>query len=76
LKDGGRVLVLLTTTLANMLTALVAGRSNNNSIDGKLSDFKKDLLKELDAREKQAEQKIADKLDEKFADLVRILRGG
>jgi hypothetical protein len=59
-----------------MLTALVAGRSNNDNIDGKLSDFKKDLLKELDAREKQAEQKIADKLGEKFADLVRILRGG
>jgi hypothetical protein len=39
-----------------------------------LSDFKKDLIKELDAREKQAEQKIADKLDEKFADLVRVLR--
>jgi hypothetical protein len=30
----------------------------------------------LDAREKQAEQKIADKLDEKFADLVRVLRWG
>ena len=67
---------LLTTTLSNMMTAIVAGRSNNDNIDGKLSDFKKDLLKELDAREKQAEQKIADKLDEKFADLVRFLRGG
>jgi hypothetical protein len=40
---------LLTTSLANTLTALVAGRSNNDNIDGKLSDFKKDLLKELDA---------------------------
>ena len=67
---------LLTTTLGNTLTALVAGRSNNDNIDGKLSDFKDALFQELDAREKQTEQKIADKLDEKFADLVRILRGG
>jgi len=67
---------LVTTSLSNTLTALVAGQSNNDNIDGKLSDFKKDLLKELDAREKQVEQKIADKLDEKFADLVRFLRGG
>jgi flagellar biosynthesis component FlhA len=34
---------LLTTTLGNTLTALVAGGSNNDNIDGKLSDFKKDL---------------------------------
>jgi hypothetical protein len=67
---------LLITTLGNTLMALVAGRSNNDNIDGKLSDFKDALFQELDAREKKTEQKIADKLDEKFADLVCILRGG
>jgi hypothetical protein len=44
--------VMLTATLGNMLMALVAGCSNNDSIDNKLLDFKKDLIQELDAREK------------------------
>jgi hypothetical protein len=55
---------------------LITVRSNNENIDGKLSEFKKDIFKELDAREKQAEQKISDKLDEKFNDQIRFLRGG
>jgi hypothetical protein len=48
---------LLTTTLGNMLTALVAGQSNNDNIDGKLSDFKKCLFKELDAKKKQKQSR-------------------
>jgi hypothetical protein len=55
---------------------LITARSNNDNVDGKLSEFKNDLLKELDAREKQAEQKLSDKLDEKFSELIRVLRGG
>jgi aromatic ring-opening dioxygenase catalytic subunit (LigB family) len=70
--------VMLTATLGNTLNQLITARSNNDNVDGKLSEFKKDLLKELDAREKQAEQKIkiSDKLDEKFSDLIHVLRGG
>ena len=67
--------VMLTATLGNMLMALVAGCSDNDSIDNKLLDFKKDFIQELDAREKQAEMKIADKLNEKFDSLLRFLRG-
>jgi len=67
---------MLTAMLGNTLNQLITARSNNDNIDGKLSEFKKDLLKELDAREKQAEQKLSDKLDEKFSDLIRVLRGG
>jgi hypothetical protein len=40
-----------------MLTALVAGQSNNDNIDGKLSDFKKCLFKELDAKKKQKQSR-------------------
>ncbi len=58
------------------MTALVASQSNKDNINGKLSEFKKDLFQELDAREKQAEQKISEKLDEKFDALLRFLRGG
>jgi len=68
--------VMLTATLGNTLNQLITARSHNDNVDGKLSEFKKDLLKELDAREKQAEQKLYDKLDEKFSDLIRVLRGG
>jgi hypothetical protein len=68
--------VMLTATLGNTLNQLITARLNNDNIDGKLSEFKKDLLKELDAREKQAEQKLSDKLDEKFSELIRVLRGG
>jgi len=68
--------VMLTATLGNTLNQLITARSNNDNVDGKLSEFKKDLLKELDAREKQAEQKLSDKLDEKFSELIRVLRGG
>lgn len=67
---------MLTAMLGNTLNQLITARSNNDNIDGKLSEFKKDLLKELDAREKQAEQKLSDKLDEKFSELIRVLRGG
>jgi hypothetical protein len=35
-----------------------------------LSEFKKDLFQEPDAREKQVEQKIAEKLSEKFDALL------
>jgi hypothetical protein len=43
---------MLTTTLGNTLMALmVAGCSNNDGLDNKLSDFKEDLFNELDARE-------------------------
>jgi hypothetical protein len=48
-----------TATLGNTLNQLISARSNNDNVDGKLSEFKKDLLKELDAREKQAEQKLS-----------------
>jgi argininosuccinate lyase len=68
--------VMLTATLGNTLNQLITARSHNDNVDAKLSEFKKDLLKELDAREKQAEQKLSDKLDEKFSDLIRVLRGG
>jgi hypothetical protein len=65
-------LAMLMAMLGNTLSQLITVRSNNENIDGKLSEFKKDLFKELDAREKQAEQKISDKLDEKFNDLIRF----
>jgi hypothetical protein len=67
---------MVTTSLGNMLMALAAGHSNNGSIDNNLLDFKQDLFKELDAREKQAEQKVSEKLDEKYDALLRFLRGG
>jgi hypothetical protein len=38
--------------------------------------FKNDLLQQLDAREQAVEARIASKLDEKFGDLLRVLRGG
>jgi hypothetical protein len=68
--------VMLTATLGSTLTALVAGHSNYDNIDSKLSELKKDLFQEMDAREKQAEQKITEKIDEKFDALLRFLRGG
>jgi hypothetical protein len=40
--------------------------------DGKLSELKKDLFQVLDAQDKQAEQKIAEKLDA----LLKFLTGG
>jgi hypothetical protein len=46
------------------------------SINDKLNTFKNDLFQQLDAREQAAEARIASKLDEKFDDLLRILRGG
>lgn len=64
--------VMLCSTLGNTLNALVSGRSNDAQIDEKLNVFKKDLLQELDAREKKSEQK----LDEKFDAILRLLRGG
>jgi hypothetical protein len=44
--------VMLTATLGSTLTALVAGHSNYDNIDSKLSELKKDLFQEMDAREK------------------------
>jgi hypothetical protein len=64
--------VMLCSTVGNTLNALVSGRSNDAQIDEKLNVFKKDLLQELDAREKKSEQK----LDEKFDAIIRLLRGG
>jgi hypothetical protein len=59
------------------LAAFVSNRGSDNiSIDDKLNTFKNDLFQQLDAREQAAEARIASKLDEKFGDLVRILRGG
>jgi hypothetical protein len=63
--------------LTETLAAFVSNRgSDNTSIDDKLNTFKIDLLQQLDAREQAAEARIASKLDEKFGDLLRILRGG
>jgi hypothetical protein len=63
--------------LTETLAAFVSNRgSDNTSIDDKLNTFKNDLLQQLDAREQAAEARIASKLDEKFGDLLRILRGG
>jgi hypothetical protein len=67
---------MLTTTLGKTLMGSVAGYLNNDIIDNKLADFKQDLFKELDAREKQVEQKISYKLDEKFDVLLWFLTGG
>jgi hypothetical protein len=41
---------LMLTTWGSTLTALVAGWSNNDNIDSKMSDLKKDLFPEIDAR--------------------------
>jgi hypothetical protein len=41
-----------------------------------LIDFKKDLFQKLDAREKEAEEKITEKLVEKFDVLLRFLGAG
>jgi hypothetical protein len=49
---------MLTATLGNTLTTLVAGQSNKDSIDGKLSEFKRDLFQELDAQEKQVSRRL------------------
>jgi hypothetical protein len=63
--------------LTETLAAFVSNRgSDNTSIDDKLNTFKTDLLQQLDAREQAAEARIASKLDEKFGDLLRVLRGG
>jgi hypothetical protein len=63
--------------LTEALAAFVSNRGSDNiSIDDKLNTFKNDLFQQLDAREQAAEARIASKLDEKFGDLVRILRGG
>jgi hypothetical protein len=63
---------MLMTTLGNTLTALVAGRSNHDNVDSKLSDFRWDLFQQLDTQEKLAEQKITEKLDEKCDSLLRF----
>ncbi len=55
---------------------IVIGWSNNDSNDNKLIDFKKDLFQKLDAREKEAEEKITEKLVEKFDVLLRFLGAG
>ncbi len=63
--------------LIETLAVLVSNRGSDNAgIDAKLNVFKTDLFQQLDAREQAAEARIASKLDEKFGDLVRILRGG
>jgi hypothetical protein len=63
--------------LTDTLAAFVSNRGSDvASIDDKLNTFKNDLFQQLDAREQAAEARIASKLDEKFGDLVRILRGG
>jgi hypothetical protein len=63
--------------LDNFSAAFTSSHGNSNaSIDDKLNKFKNDCFQQLDAREQAAEARIASKLDEKFVDLVRFLRGG
>jgi hypothetical protein len=72
-----RISVKLSAVFDNLSAAFVSSHGNDNaSIDQKLNAFKNDLFQQLDAREQAAEARIAAKLDEKFGDLVRILRGG
>jgi hypothetical protein len=69
--------IKLTAILNKFSAAFVVRRGNKNaSIDDKLNQFKYDLFQQLDAREQAVEARIASKLDEKFGDCVRFLRGG
>jgi hypothetical protein len=49
---------LLRATLGNTLTALVAGQSNKDNIDGKLSDFKKDLFQSWILRKNKRSRRL------------------
>ncbi len=72
-----KVVAESTIKLTDTLAAFVSNHgSGSASIDDKLTTFKNDLFQQLDAREQAAEARIASKLDEKFGDLVRMLRGG
>jgi len=66
--------VKLTATLDKFSDAF-SSRSNDG-LDEKLSSFKEDILQRMEAREKAAEERMSSKLDEKFGDLLRALRGG
>ena len=66
--------VKLTATL-DKFSDTFSSRSNHD-IDDKLSSFKEDILQRMEAREKAAEARMSSKLDEKFGDLLRALRGG
>jgi hypothetical protein len=45
-------------------------------IDDKLNSFKDEIIQQMNVRGKAAEERLSSKLDEKFSDLVRLLRGG
>jgi len=66
--------VKLTATL-DKFSDTFSSRSNHD-IDDKFSSFKEDILQRMEAREKAAEERMSSKLDEKFGDLLRALRGG
>ncbi len=48
----------------------------DTSINDKLKIFKEEIIQQMDARETAAEQMLSLKLDEKFGDLLWLLRGG
>jgi hypothetical protein len=67
----------LTNTLDKFSNAFAASCSNSNvGIGEKLNSFKEEIIQPMDAREKAADERLSSKLDEKFSDLVRLLRGG
>jgi hypothetical protein len=66
--------VKLTATLDKFSDAF--SLRSNDGLDEKWSSFKEDILQCMEAREKAAEARISSKLDEKFGDLLRALRGG
>jgi hypothetical protein len=69
--------VNLTDTLDKFSHAFAVSCSNSNvGINEKLISFKEEIIQQMDAREKAAEERLSSKLDEKFSDLFRLLRGG
>jgi hypothetical protein len=66
----------LTDTMDKFSNAFAVSRSNSNvGIDEKLNSFKEEIIQQMDAREKAADERLSSKLDEKLSDLVRLLRG-
>jgi hypothetical protein len=69
--------IKLKDTLDKSSNAFTVSRSNSKvGIDDKLNSFKDEIIQQMNAREKAAEERLSSKLDEKFSELVRLLRGG
>ncbi len=68
--------IKLTDTLDKFSNAFAVSHSNSNvGIDDKLNSFKDEIIQQMNVRGKTAEERLSSKLDEKFSDLLRLLRG-